>query len=328
MANLIFNDTFTDTNGTALTAHTPDTGTGWTEEERTGTAIQQIDSNAASPSANEASVRHIYSAQPDPGTPDYDVEFTIVAMSGADDPFFLVARFADANNYYSAGAYNDGTFKIFKKVSGTVTELDSFSGSFANGDTFKFELRGTALKLYKNGSEQCSATDSDLTSAGKAGFGAGNAWAANDDVGSAASVDDFSVTENAINEKGKTITVTGAVSETNSATWNETAKALTAVAVVSETDFKVQFETGLSLTAVASITGSHTYVHIETGSSITIVGGLSEDNVMTMDETGKSFTMVGVLNSYLGAFVPTPKGGAAGSFIEQTPNSSGGFTRA
>lgn len=132
----------------------------------------------------------------------------------------------------------------------------------------------------------------------------------------------------AIDETGKAITVTGAITETNTQSMSETAKSLTAVAVVSETDFKVQFETGLSFTAVASITGSHTYVHIETGSLVTMVGVLTEDNVMTMDETGKSFTMVGVLNSYLGAFVPTPKGGAAGSFIEQTPNSSGGFTRA
>lgn len=193
---VIFQDSFTDTNGTALTAHTPDTGTGWTEEENTGSGNQEIQSNHVQSSDAETEVRHIYSAQPNPANTDYEIELTAVnASSSSTSPVFLVARFADTNNYYSAGVYGDGTFKIFKKVSGTVTQLATSSGSISDGDTIKFTVDGTSLDISKNGTSQASVTDSDLSSAGKAGFGLGNAWVSSDGITTFWHLDDFSVTE-------------------------------------------------------------------------------------------------------------------------------------
>ena len=189
---------------TSLILHLPtgaNAGSGWTAEEVTGTAIQRVDAanDYCESSADEGNDRHLYTLQPDPAGVEYDVQATLSGIAGSPSlPWFLIARLTDASNYYSAGSYNAGSAadkKIFKKVAGTVAEIASGDNGLTAGDTIKFEVRDAAKKLFHNGSEIISSADNALTSAGRAGFGVGNAWVATDDIEQDWKSDNFFYTE-------------------------------------------------------------------------------------------------------------------------------------
>lgn len=177
----------------ALSSHTPtgaNAGSGWTTEEMTGSRFWRVNASADVAEADgvEGDDNIISTLQPNPSTQDVDVSATMnnVTSGGDPRPFYLVARYQDASNYYAAGVYraaaaNDA--KMWKKVAGTVTELASGDTGIAVSDVLKFELRGSTLKLYKNGGEILSATDGAITAAGKAGIGMGNGLVATDDIG-------------------------------------------------------------------------------------------------------------------------------------------------
>lgn len=186
-------DTFVEAANVDLDAHTPtgaNAGTGWTEEEQTGSPVMRVlaANDYVSSSATVADVRNLYTLQPDPVTADIDVQFEMTEVTfGADvRALYLVARFVDAANYYGALTYRANAAadkKIFKRIGGTPTELASGDAGLAVGDVIKFELRGTTLKLYVDGVEILSVTDSALTAAGKAGVGSGNGFVSTDDIG-------------------------------------------------------------------------------------------------------------------------------------------------
>ena len=107
---VIVNDTFTESVDTALTAHVPDTGTSWVEEERTGVQIQTVVAagDRCAAASNEASDRHIYTSRPNPTSAEYDVVAElngVVSASGTDRVWWLIARLTDTSNYYGTGVY-------------------------------------------------------------------------------------------------------------------------------------------------------------------------------------------------------------------------------
>lgn len=79
-----------------------------------------------------------------------------------------VARFnpSETNTYYiyvsqkTSGADNG---VIFKRVSGTFTQLDSNAETVSIGDTWKIESDGSNIKGYINNTEEASATDTAIT---------------------------------------------------------------------------------------------------------------------------------------------------------------------
>jgi hypothetical protein len=188
---------------TNLTAHTPTgsvPGTGWTEEVRTGTIVFRVNATVdrAEATSAEINVRVVYSMQPNPTGPEYDVQVTLVTLSTiTTSPTGLVARLTDANNYYATGTYrtNDPNDKrLFKIVAGAPTELGSFDSGLAANDVLLFEVRDATKRLYKNGVQQFSSADNVLTSAGRTGLFAGNVWSAGDDIGASWQYKDFSYT--------------------------------------------------------------------------------------------------------------------------------------
>lgn len=106
---------------------------------------------------------------------DYEIETRVKVNSWGSEVFRtagILARYVDTNNYYIFG-YDvpSGVLKIKKKVGGTQIELTSKSFAFQTGTWYimKAVLSGSSLKLYVNGTEELTATDSSL-SAGKVGL--------------------------------------------------------------------------------------------------------------------------------------------------------------
>ncbi len=199
---LVFNDTFTDTNGVNLDVHTPDTGTGWTEEEKTGVSALECWGNNCEAESSEVSHRATYSAQPDPTVADYDVEFDFKTVgTSSEEPYHLFARLADLSNFYLATFYGSGAtddYKLNKKVAASFTELASLNETISDGDTLKLEIKDANKKVFNGVTEKLTSTDNALTSAGKAGISHGNWLVSTDDMDPVPEADNFKVTEQAV----------------------------------------------------------------------------------------------------------------------------------
>lgn len=177
MAATIVNDTFTDTAGTALASHTGETGATWTVHPSyaSGAVITTSPANKVKfGSGNNAG----YYASGTPGSADYTVKATYTIGSGGIDTggnayFGVTGRMSTSADTYYWGAWYAGTWYITKVLSGSLTFLNTTSsGTLTAGNTYDLELvmSGTGLTLKVNGSTVLTATDSDISSAGKSGF--------------------------------------------------------------------------------------------------------------------------------------------------------------
>lgn len=172
----VFSDTFTGSTGTQLQSHTPDTGTSWT---RLWGSVSTLDwvinaSNQATPET-DADDGVIYTADATYPSADYKVEWDLVAGPGSSArTVYAMVRIQDQENMYAVRLISTASgSQLYKKVSGTWTALGSTFTVPANGSVCRLEIIGSALKFYDDGVEIASATDTDISAAGKAGLGAG-----------------------------------------------------------------------------------------------------------------------------------------------------------
>lgn len=106
-----------------------------------------------------------------------DGEVSCVTTSANDAG--LALRLQDANNYYllvfkdeSSSAGGAGTVVIYKRVSGTFTQIGTSAGiAFTRGTshTVAFRASGTTLQADFDGVNKLSVTDSAISSAGLCG---------------------------------------------------------------------------------------------------------------------------------------------------------------
>lgn len=163
-------DNFTGTAGTTLTAHTGTVSSTWTTPHGTDpilSSANRLRRGAAGWSLSASSVT--------PATANYAVEADVVVRSlVTGDALGVAARFsADATSYYSARYQtSDGTWRIYKTISGTDTSLASAAATLTPGQSYRLrlDLVGGALTLSVDGVTVVSASDSALTSAGRAGL--------------------------------------------------------------------------------------------------------------------------------------------------------------
>lgn len=189
-------DTFTDTNGTALTAHTP-TGTGgfssWTNVAGLGDAIQSNQLRFG-PYVNNGFVRAEYAF----ASADQDVSFLYNAISNASNGGPAAAvRFNSANTecYWAiSSAFGTTDVRQYRISSGgSFTQIGSTVTISARSlPTTEFGgISSTNLLTGKiNGSTQISNTDTNITGNLYAGLACGMNNVTID-------VDDFSATDNA-----------------------------------------------------------------------------------------------------------------------------------
>lgn len=166
--NTVFaSDAFTNSSGTSLQTH------GWTKHASYGAGDMQI-SDANRAKFNGGAITMLYYYPADPTNADYDVSGDLVFFTDISVQFGVAGRIqTGAATFYVfvgvAGATDE--WRLRKCNAGTFTTLDSAAVSWsASTYAVKLEMRGTTLKGYVNGVETCSATDSDITLAGKAGL--------------------------------------------------------------------------------------------------------------------------------------------------------------
>lgn len=193
---LIFLDNFTDSNGTNLGSHTPDTGTGWTNHSTLNPgAVGAIQSNRHYGGVTNA---HWY-IDDTVGSADY-----LVTAETFKQPFggnilgaYIYARFdTSANTGYWFRQYESGSnglLQLGKTVSGTNTSLGTLSASYGTNTSLRLELQveGTTITAWaqrlsdsqwilSDGSTTGTktacfiVTDSSISAEGRAGLNATN----------------------------------------------------------------------------------------------------------------------------------------------------------
>ena len=211
----VFNDTFTAGSDTTLASHTPDTGTSWSVLWQDGTnptlVVIAATDRAKGVTANNSGV--IYTANATYPSADYEVQWTIVATPNISTrPCYVFVRLADQENGYAVRYYDGaGGCQLYKKVAGTWSTLGS-AVTVAVGSVCKLQISGSTLKLFDDGVEVASVSDSSLSAAGKAGFGYGGGaelTASTDDANSIVEIDNFSVTDLGSGGGNHALTATG-----------------------------------------------------------------------------------------------------------------------
>jgi len=176
---VIFRDQFDEESNTTLVSHTPNVGDSWTRLLTVNEANAALQVNAANDNLENDGVAGLsdgvlYTA--DATYPkDYFIEAQIAGtVESSDDPYILAVRIQDSDNMYAL-RFNNDVFQLYTKVGGTWTPLGSNSNlNIQSGDVIKLSIVGTSLKAYVNNTLQKSETVTDLSNAGKAGYGIGS----------------------------------------------------------------------------------------------------------------------------------------------------------
>lgn len=137
----IRSDTFTDTDTTDLTAHTMDSGSGWTAWAGTITIVGNA---AVCQSATDIYVT-------DCGQPNLTITCDIKAgRADANCAPSIIFRGINAQNYLEAYFSGDGTFTIYQKVNNVLSAWNA-GGSWpadTNFHTVKMVCDGTHISIY------------------------------------------------------------------------------------------------------------------------------------------------------------------------------------
>jgi hypothetical protein len=170
---MAFEDTFTGTNGTLISARASDSGHNWTKISGDTDNRFEINGNRAMPAGAAGAEYRVNDY--DFGSANQWVEVDHVELS--DQNYYAEVGLrvdADGSNGYFL-TFNDfsNVHDLVKKVGGTDTVLDSVA--YVRTDvTFYFEVDGDSLRVLQGGSggsEILSATDSDITGAGRLWIG-------------------------------------------------------------------------------------------------------------------------------------------------------------
>lgn len=169
---IFLQDSFTDADGTNITAHTGETGATWSAITGYSPATpSKIQNNRLWTASNQGG----YRASGTPPSPDYYVEVPITFLSTVSaDGLGVAGRISGSANTMYFGRYGvtAGGWQLFKVVAGTTTQMGSTATAAAptGTRTLRLVMNGTAISLRVDGVEVLAVTDSAITAAGFAGF--------------------------------------------------------------------------------------------------------------------------------------------------------------
>lgn len=160
---------FSGSSGTQLTTFDPK----WLKNgSYTGSAILN---GSGAVRMSDQSVLTAYYYNDAPTSADYSVELDLVIRAKAASQLSVCGRMsATANTMYFA-RYNSTVeaVQLYKLVSGSATQLGgNVSVTVSNGQTHRIKLfmSGSTIKVFWNGSELISQTDSSISASGYGGF--------------------------------------------------------------------------------------------------------------------------------------------------------------
>jgi len=170
------NDTFTDTAGTLLQSHTGEAGATWAKHPNfSGGEAMISDANRVREGSTGGSAA-VYYASGSPASADYDVIGTVHVTSAAGDGGVwgrMDPSGAGPSGYWARYNFGTGNWELYSFSGGSPTLVGSFAQTLTVGNDYvvKLEMRGTAIKVYVDGVQRISVTDSGTSAAGKAGIG-------------------------------------------------------------------------------------------------------------------------------------------------------------
>lgn len=109
-----------------------------------------------------------------------DVKVTVVIVTGTGADGGPVARkSATAGTFYALDIYHNGSswradiYRYNASYASAAANVAGANITHVAGDTYRFEVQGTALRAYRNGSLIVSGTDATISAAGQTGC---HAW--------------------------------------------------------------------------------------------------------------------------------------------------------
>lgn len=177
--SVFISDDFSGTSGQQLTAYL----NAWTLVS--GTPNDVCISNAQRLRGAATGTR-VYQRSNVPDSPDYHVSADFVYVGVADSVHGIAGRIVGTTTYYFVRfESNNQVVKLYSLVSGTATVLGESSQSLAVGQTLRLtlEMIGTAIKVYRDGVEIISVTNSAISGTGLVGVRMGSNATQTDSVG-------------------------------------------------------------------------------------------------------------------------------------------------
>ena len=163
-------DYFCNESGVALTSHTGELGATWANHGSYGSGVFTVNSTGRVRCSTATACAY---ASATPSSADYSVIAPFRVLSAAGKPGINARLNTAADTMYGVdwdGA--TGTVRLYKIVAGVLTSLGTYSLTVTVGQTHWIRLScvGTAIKVYVDGTERISATDSAISAAGKVGM--------------------------------------------------------------------------------------------------------------------------------------------------------------
>lgn len=253
-------DTFTGTSGTELSAYSAS----WVRNSAASASgvNAQLANNRIRISSSSGNAYYYHATAP--ASPDYSVSANVVRRSGDSGSCGVVGRMSTsaATGYLAQHDEFNAAWRLFKFIDGSYTQLGSSYLQSLTTDqpyTVKLEMIGTAIKVYVDGVERISATDSSITAAGRAGI---NVYANGGTIGDSANhhLDDFDAVDIGAGDTtapvltSPTGTQTGPTTATVGATTDEGNGTLYAVVTASATAPSVaQIKAGQNESGAAAV---------------------------------------------------------------------------
>ena len=164
-------DTFSDVDGRGITGHSGERGAKWAPQPGVTNGGSTIHAGAV---VNNGT--GVYQAFAEPPSADYTVTGKFLCRSGlTGDSVAVAARMSTSENtlYWAGYSRANGGFRLFKTVAGTPTQLGSTYTMAVNvGQEFTVALQvsGSTIKMFVDGVERVSVTDSAIAAAGRVGM--------------------------------------------------------------------------------------------------------------------------------------------------------------
>lgn len=175
-------DDFNASGSGALVGKAPVVGGTWTDGSVSGSPISPV--VAGNAIRQEDVATQIAYVATTPPSADYYVQALVTPQSGGSGGIGGVVGRKNAatgsTDCYGADYYDHATagsrqWRLYKKIASVETSLGTYTENIGTTTkTLKLSMVGSAIKLYVDGVERVSATDSAVTAAGRAGviFGA------------------------------------------------------------------------------------------------------------------------------------------------------------